>query len=61
MKTIGKVFAVCWFTVFTLFCLWASFCWPLAWIHGSRAVFISMSERAVVVVLAEKESSPELS
>ncbi len=26
MKTIGKLLAICWFAVFTLFCIWASFC-----------------------------------
>jgi hypothetical protein len=45
METIGKVLAVLWFTVFTLFCMWVSLCLLLVWIDGLQAVSIRGSER----------------
>lgn len=45
METIGKVLAVLWFVVFTLFCIWASLCLLLVWINALQAVSIRGSER----------------
>lgn len=46
MRTIGKVLAVLWFGLFTLFCIWTSFCLLLASIDGLHAASIGRSEGA---------------
>lgn len=55
MKTIGKGLVALLLAVFTLFCIWASFCWLFVWIDALQAVSISGSESAEEVTLPSVE------